>query len=71
MFFITNVQCPYCGHNNKARIELTDSRSKKEVFTCDSDDDGCDEDFALYSTFSVTAYAKPIVDELSEEVKEL
>ena len=66
------MQCPHCGFNNKINIEINErqSRNESKIITCDSDEGGCDTDFALYSTLNITAYAKPIVDALPEDAKE-
>jgi len=67
MFFQTNVQCPYCSFNNKVKVEVGENRNMSGVYTCDSDEGGCDKDFVLYSTLNITAYAKAIVEGESDE----
>ena len=42
----TEVICPYCEHGNHYELELT-RYFKKEIFTCDLEEGGCDRDFIV------------------------
>lgn len=41
------ARCPYCGHDNKFRMEMDKQGSRMAVFTCELEEGGCDQPFVV------------------------
>lgn len=50
---IVFVKCPYCGHENNLFVK--DDLRQRTIECCDSEDGGCDRNFAVYINVSIVA----------------
>jgi hypothetical protein len=69
VIFERTVKCPYCEHEDRLSICVEDISTKKEVYTCDVDDGGCDRDFVIYASPNLHIQIGEIVQQKEKEEK--
>lgn len=58
-----NLTCPYCGHTQLYRIDADGAMFGKDIITCGMDDGGCDNDFAVFWSLTLSARVRQIEGE--------
>lgn len=55
------VKCPYCGA--RMNVAVTNDYRQKKVVTCDMENGGCDKDFVVSVTVSISTKSLKIEGE--------